>query len=175
MHLAEFLSGPNKRRDRRRLRAKNATRTTDASFLRSHFSLCAPLGPRRGRERERERRPIPHHRRLHRVASVNRQKLLSIPRMYSTPPLPSPPFTLASSAPWTGTLLRIRYVNREDDNRTETDDGSRAGARSFEAPSPPPLLPLPFTFSSAFYLLHGDGYAFSSRSRYHLDRSPPSL
>lgn len=138
MHLAEFLSGPNKRRDRRRLRAKNATRTTDASFLRSHFSLCAPLGPRRGRERERERRPIPHHRRLHRVASVNRQKLLSIPRMYSTPPLPSPPFTLASSAPWTGTLLRIRYVNREDDNRTETDDGSRAGARSFEAPSPPP-------------------------------------
>lgn len=45
MHLAEFLSGPNKRRDRGRLSTKNATRTSDPSAfpLRpySHFSVSS--------------------------------------------------------------------------------------------------------------------------------------
>ena len=147
MHLAEFLSGPNKRRDRRRLLAKNATRTTDASFLRdpspflySHFSLLylfsLPHGTKSSGPCRAPAPPTTSTTTI--VAPVNRQKLLSIPRMYSillpsrTPFFGRLSFSLSLSLslspsvsprpPLYGrTLLRIRYVNRKDDNQTETD------------------------------------------------------
>lgn len=145
MHLAEFLSGPNKRRDRRRLRAKNATRTTDASFLRSLslslsslslFSLCGAqslLSLERRRERERAHAPPP-------APSPPPSGFCQPPKVvkYSADVFhPSSLHPRLSSTQEDGEpLLRIRYVNREDDNRTETGESRTRG----------PLLP--FTFSS---------------------------
>lgn len=145
MHLAEFLSGPNKRRDRRRLRAKNSTRTTDASFLRS-FSLSffalaflfvrgtkSSLFRKRERERERAHAPPP-------APSPPPSGFCQPPKVvkYSADVFhPSSLHPRLSSTQEDGEpLLRIRYVNREDDNRTETGESRTRG----------PLLP--FTFSS---------------------------
>lgn len=88
MHLAEFLSGPNKRRDRGRLTDKKRDAHDGGSLrllLYSHFSVDSafsllpgptksPRGPAVG--------PSGHDRR------ADRRKLLSIPRMYSVRSLP---------------------------------------------------------------------------------------
>lgn len=139
----------------------------------SLFSLCASRGTKsslfRERERGREGGPVPHHdrhHRHHRVAGFCQPpKVVKYSADVFHPSSPSPcRFTLASAprVHGRGPLLRIRYVNREDDNRTETTDESRAGALEREGPPPP----LPFTFSSTFHRID----TLFPRDR-HLDRS----
>lgn len=126
MHLAEFLSGPNKRRDRGRLSAKNATRTTNPSsrtflFNRPRKSSGAHRGP--------VAPTIP-------PCQPPKVVKYSADVFLSPPPLAGPPTRSSllplnqlisvsrSRSPNGPTLLRIRYVNREDDNQTETDRAS---------------------------------------------------
>ena len=176
MHLAEFLSGPNKRRDTRGREVTHKKRGAydeGVSTLTPSLSLSLPrsplfcilvsllsfdfsslchtstqslLGP------SSVQWPLcPPTAANCFVAPVNRQKLLSIPRMYSillpsrAPSLGRPPFPSATAPHFppvrTGTLLRIRYINREDDNQTETDSALLSSCCLSSLCVSPSLLP----------------------------------
>lgn len=99
MHLTEFPSGPNKRRDGRRLNAKNAVRATSLVRPPSRLLFAVLLGPLRRALTVPPRRP----------------KALKVVRYSASvrcSPPPCRPFVAPSSYPrGRNTLLRITYTS----------------------------------------------------------------